>query len=230
MNSFFTGFEKQAFNLRDARKASSAIRDVFKRNIPKSKESWTVSPKGALYAKGNLTKQILDRGSGRIYNRVEAETRTMKDNPYLKDIRANAVKGMTDLSTKRKERPRLKSPESMEMANRIGLLHESWERASPTKGADFIGTHASPSVILKEHNAIATLPKKYKDVKEYFKHMRKKEESHIQKLMPDFRYGEGRISRHKIKQIESAWKTPAKEDTGLLGKLVHKIKNMFKKD
>jgi len=99
-----------------------------------------------------------------------------------------------------------------EMLNRLMLLHEQAEQQALRKAKGFSmwsANHADPSVILRESNMLASLPKKkYKGVKNFFKEIREIDNTKtiLEKNIPGFKYGETKISRHGIRNIQRALK------------------------
>jgi len=117
------------------------------------------------------------------------------------------------------------TPLQRETINRTGLLHERFEEAAIKKhktlrnASNYINrnaadlarvkffTHASPEVILKEHNVIATLPKNMRGpINSLLENSRILDQSTagIRSVFPKFQYGKQRISRHAIKNMTNS--------------------------
>jgi len=117
-------------------------------------------------------------------------------------------------------RPR--SPEQKEFMNRLTLLHERLETralnedkfyrnakrlaSTPVREVSrrIFSGHASPSVILRESNAIATSPKLISWPTQLLLAVERKgdeTEKAIRSVLPSFRFGKQRLSRHAIKNI-----------------------------
>lgn len=124
-----------------------------------------------------------------------------------------------------------KSPQGKEMLNRVGLLHENFERQALGRGLSVAqrgqnwgearlpsalkdvgmigGGHISPRVILREHNVLSTLPRgtARDEVLNSFVGVRALDRSwnDIHKALKHpqgLRYGQQRLSRHAIRRIE----------------------------
>ncbi len=93
----------------------------------------------------------------------------------------------------------IKGKKNKEVLNRIGILHEGFElRAKPL--GEF-SSHVSPEVILKEHNILKTLPKRYIGAKQTLQSLRF-ETYGFPETIPGFAIGESpRLSRHAIKRL-----------------------------
>ena len=80
----------------------------------------------------------------------------------------------------------------------------------------------NPSVLLKEHNMIQTLPPELKASGDAFRMTRQAtgEVARLGKAFPGFKYGEGpRLSRHKIKALESKYLKKTDPSTKIFGNM-----------
>lgn len=99
-----------------------------------------------------------------------------------------------------------------EMVNRVSYLHEGAEASIRPRSVLQVGSHYSPEVLLKEHNMIRTLPKKYSGTKNFYRELRGAvhESDMLSSGYPRFRYGESpRLSRHAIKRMMQGYRREA---------------------
>lgn len=85
-----------------------------------------------------------------------------------------------------------------EMVNRLMLLHEHSEvkNARKIKNLNFqrTGGHTDPKVLLDEHNAVATLPKRYARARKFMQGLRSAGPEGLQFNMAGLEYGKHRLS------------------------------------
>ena len=98
-----------------------------------------------------------------------------------------------------------------EAAQRLALLHEGAEGRAAGRIKDRFwrvpAGHASPSVLIEESNAVASLPSELNRVRDFYKQMRGKAgQGHalkdIQSAYPQFEYGTKRTPRRVKKYVE----------------------------
>lgn len=114
---------------------------------------------------------------------------------------------------------------SMAALNRIGLMHENFERSAILNGSKFLKgngyyTHASPGVLLREHNLLTTLKKDPKgagavntlvDLRNNFNKYTRREIESLERMVRSvtgkkMNYGNSqRLNRHAIRKIENAY-------------------------
>jgi DNA ligase D-like protein (predicted 3'-phosphoesterase) len=136
----------------------------------------------------------------RAEKRVNFPYNKFPGNKIIASGKGGAVRATKDFV---EQNPKLLSGKNKKIINYLGLMHEGFE-ANVKKPSNFF-THASPEVLLKEHNLITTLPKKYKSAGNYFRGIRSVSgESDIMQntIQHGFEYGKSsRFSRHAIKRL-----------------------------
>lgn len=99
------------------------------------------------------------------------------------------------------------NPVNREATNRIARLHEGMElrvgKKLKNKAPKMFHGHLSPEVVLRESNIMATLPKELKQTRQTFVKLRgaSGEIRALRDVIPDFKYGKERLSRHQIKNL-----------------------------
>lgn len=201
-NSFFDEMQKIAFSLADARKAVGAMKPYLVRRVKKMDVGT-----GALADVGPITS-ALKQTKGKSFANVPQGTIFAKGGvAKVPLVKTNVPVVKT-----------VKKPEQKEMLNRIILSHEGLERKAVLKskqlayGPNMVGpgktwqTHMDPSIILRENNMLATMPKGYTPVKETFKQFRDLDATAplLRKVVPNYTHGQTRFSRHAIKRISQA--------------------------
>ena len=211
---------KLAFNLEDARKASTNIRGLVRRAVgmdlgklmqgtkPSSTGSVSGNPAIKIMPRRHSPVNITDMYS--FQNRGPVVPIAYK-NPELQSIQAFGPKSgipprtiLAEGDTTKALAPNLK-PRDKEISNRLMLLHERFERDAlrKYKGRTSAGAHADPEVILRESNAIATMPKEHSAVQDLYSSLRQMDGSAptLSMGIPGFEYGKQRLSRHAIKRM-----------------------------
>lgn len=101
-----------------------------------------------------------------------------------------------------------------EMLNRIILLHEHNEikNAKKIKNLDFFhaGKHVDPNVLLAEHNAVASLPKRYSPARRAMVALRNSGIEGVQFGMAGLEYGKKRLSPAAKKFFADKMRNPQK--------------------
>ena len=211
---------KLAFNLEDARKASTNIKGLVRRAIGSDlgKMAQGMKPSSTGSISGNPAIKIMPRRHSPVnitdmnsfQNRGPGIPISYK-HPELKSLQAFGPKSgippktiFAEGDTTKAIAPNLK-PRDKEISNRLILLHERFERDAlrKYKGRASAGSHADPEVILRESNAIATMPKEHSAVKDLYTSLRQRDRSvpTISMGVPGFEYGKQRFSRHAIKRM-----------------------------
>lgn len=228
--AFYDELEKIAINIRELRKANSAIKDkvvgksMF--DVYGARKKQQIEYSGFLKRMNgaglhtiptrDITKQIALAKADETYGAIESKKKTTyikkfhkelnKQNPNIHgkiyqgkggSIAATNKLGLDGLLDNIPNAKRL-SNKNKEIVNRVGLAHEGFELS--TKNPMMFGSHMHPSVIFKENNIVATLPKKNQAAKNYLTKIREtgSEAAIFPKEMP---YGKQRFSRHAIKRL-----------------------------
>jgi len=201
MSAFATGFEKAAWNLSDARKATGGLKNLVRRG---------------LHFDGTGSKLLTSRQGAPL---GPAAIGKMPKTPLMKKMVSEVVPVSTQVKpgTIFAEGPTNKlisgfSPQGMsgkdkEMLNRTVLRHEMSEgthaKRLKTPEESFHG-HKSPKVIIEESNMLATMPEEFDKVKATFKNLRDADNtrSALEGTLKGFEYGKTRMSRHGKKHLE----------------------------
>jgi len=211
---------KRAVNLHEIRKAYAAL----KRGVPIVRKA--VPTGGTAINKGFINSLTPSELSGIRSMGVPLVPGIYTKGEPIKLIN-NALKFQAAFFNRKVPFRKLRGRQR-EIVNRILGLHEGFEIKTPMSFAaktQRFGSHAHPSVLLRESNIIATLPKSYKRVAQGFKELRNFGESDaMSKMVPGFEYGTTRLSRHAIRRIGNIMaKKLSKDVQESLGK------KMFKK-
>jgi len=205
-------FEKNAFNLLDARKAFGSIKNIFRRNVHVSPFGQAkFSRKGAVGGMRSMGPLTLGFPKG-----MANPTGIPSGSIFMKNDLGNFLR-----SAGLKPRGRI-NPQNREMMNRLTGLHEKFEQQAMLSKKNpfmqhggFSGSmmpgvggagHMTPGVILRESNALATMPKGFGPTQGVFHKMRKTDttKQYLQEMFPGFQYGRTRLSRHAIKNMEKS--------------------------
>lgn len=213
MSDFWNGFEKRAFNLVDARKATSGMKNLFRRGLH-------VGPKGFRLRGPHIE-------GTHYFGPITTPRPTSKDLPKLKAMQESAAPLMsgqhsrifaegdvTKIPHLRTAFPDMKSMSSAdkEMLNRSMLTHEKSEAkyiGKTKKDSDSrFFTHKDPRVILEESNMLATMPDKHKGVKDIYQNLRGMDSTKhvLETAIPGFEYGKTRLSRHAKNRVSEILK------------------------
>jgi len=208
--AFWEGFEKQALNLRSARRAVNALKpNIIKKDmgtVISSRAQRGVSP----FKTGPATlipfkNQTSTRMKDHPFRNVPSSQRKI----FAKGPMSKAAPRSSELS----DPLRKMDPKNKEMTNRVTLMHEGLERKAlkQQKGNNYNpnkASHANLGVILRENNMVSTLPKGFEDTKKVFSQMRDMDNTKnvIEKAVPGFQYGKTRLSRHAVKRVEQTLK------------------------
>lgn len=260
------GYEKVAFNLRDARKATTALAqkhpivrggNLVRPSLQADVSSYVRRPRANPSEGWSLVGPSTDVG----YNigpqalNINQVSRVPLRSALTAPISAGPI--MTggggpaqtfniarNAGFPKKMLP--KTPQAKEMLNRMGLLHEGWEREAALKSPTMLDTyrawgkplnagHMGPSVILNENNLVATLPRQLKSqLKPLHAAIRKGDDSWTtiqQALGRDIPYGSMRFSRHAKKRMLQAMlsKTPDEKFLSQLAPQVAKKRPMVRR-
>lgn len=227
---------KIAFDLEDARKADKAHRDaghVHRKGIQLTQgifgsSAEEVSKRKTSRQSKTMTRAIESNSRDKI---IKADKKfnpktnmftpqsTVSASTTFGDAKVRVAGGHANELLARAGIDRKKvHPKDKELLNRVVTHHEMNERRAVKeqmkahgKHLNFEGTsHAAPSVILREHNQLTTMPKtsETKGTREAFKHLRHTggaEAKIIGSTVKGYTHGESpRFSRHAIKRIDEA--------------------------
>lgn len=266
--NFYIGFEKRAFNISDARKATKNLSWV-RHKAPYDLGFFARSPTGNIYAKGSFPKELnkFYKEDLKLIRDIPKTQQELKNMAPIKELPSPSLfsilkykltgKGLNiseryeqikkhinkefDLKNKLIEGEGAKNtvginklradmfkkvtaPEDKEITNRLVLMHEKWEG---NNGRAMFHGHKDPSVILKENNAISTLPAQSSSVKDAWKTLRAPEQESLQKMIPGFEYGKTRLNRHDIKRVMHKWKSGFEKRSEQVGNpLIGQTKNI----
>lgn len=172
---------KLAYNLQDARRVMQLAKRRFAPRALRGNELYTIRG-------GNSFR------SNKIFTPKRGDTLTpFLSNEYNRELISERVIPAIQ-----------KNPEQRQMFNSIGLGHELDELGVKISPSFIEQGHASPDVILREHNRLTTMPSEYKPTSDAFNSMRYhgKEERLINKVLPQYEHGRSpRLSRHARKHV-----------------------------
>jgi hypothetical protein len=259
------GYEKVAFNLRDARKATTALAqkhpivrggNLVRPSLQADVSSYVRRPRANPSEGWSLVGPSADVDyniGSKAFNLNQVSKAPLRE-AFTAPITAGPIMtggggpaqtfniardaGLTKMLPK--------TPQAKEMLNRMGLLHEGWEREVALKSPTMLDTfrawgkplnagHMGPSVILNENNLTATLPSQLKSqLKPMLTAMRKRDDSWTtiqQALGRDIPYGSMRFSRHAKKRMLQAMlsKTPDEKFLSQLAPQVAKKRPMARR-
>ena len=183
-DAFNDEFEKRAVNLAGLRKATMALQKstpIYRSGFKKNKGLVSVSKK----ILGMNTLNIPGERA-RIFSGKGGSQRAVKT--LSKKIRFTNM-----------------TPKNQEAFGRFGLLHEGFESKIKRNSLKLYGSHASPEVLLREHNLVRTASPEISQAASNFKKLRGEgtgESRVLSNYIPGFKYGESsRLSRHAIRRL-----------------------------
>lgn len=218
MSSFANELEKIALNLEQMRTASGALRNkIVRGTIDISK---TISnPSEPVLALSRKSRGMFTLMPSLMKSDASKQMNAYATRIGVKPLIPNVVKkstifmgkgGVTGMEGEFKNQGvelsmKHLNPQNREAVNRIGIMHEGAESQVRPSGHQPFGSHASPEVLLKEHNMIQTLPSNLKPAGDVYRNMRGVFQESLalnQMTGGKFNYGESpRLSRHAIRRI-----------------------------
>jgi hypothetical protein len=242
-----TGFIKTAIDMKTLRRVSSKIKNLIRARfhspnpmtMPLLAGKRSPIPRGSIVNPG-ATIATSAKETRKMLAALPESMRemAMKSVPNYKHLKSGDIVISGDILKSKAlaqmigEVPKL-NPSQREIANRVVRLHEKFERQAlkelSGKGllnAEMMSGHLSPSVLLREHNLIQTLPTGQREaVRKLFETIRTVEGSKpaLKIVLPGFDLlgkGQKRLSRHAVKRMNESI---AKGREAALKKIMQKL-------
>ena len=190
------------------------ISDATKAPLPKSLQHFGVGPLSASQGLVAATRKMVPRIEKSPLGSILKERMLQTPSPVAGAIQKRVPRGAI-VSQKRGDVVQLLSrhgadasklsPEHRKMVNSILMGHEMDELGKRHPGLAFRSVgHISPSVMLREHNRLATLPEGYEPVREFMQKVRSKAEGPALRRF-GVTYGKPgtRLNRHAIRDLSN---------------------------